>query len=451
MPPSDHGLAALSRARDGVRRGRNDMLHAMPDAPANLRARAVLVATVLATVAALLASSWSSWRGVRAAQDALVTAQAEAALRAVHEALRLAPGPLEDADLTSLLESQRASGLRYVALLHDDGSVASSAGESLAPATEERARGGLSIRRIGDRVRALAARPRPPGWAPRDPPFPDDRPPRPPGPPGIAVEFVPQLASDLESRARLTLALGALSAAMLLAGAVLTTRLLRQSAQAQRELAEQRRLADLGGMSAVIAHELRNPLASLKGHAQLLAEKLPEGDASRKAARIVDEARRLELLATSLLDFVRSGRIERQATDPGALLREAAGEAAEGRVAFDLSSCPASWPLDAMRVRQALTNLIVNAAQASPDGARVDASARADGTRLVYAIADRGPGLPAGKEDRVFEPFFTTRASGTGLGLAVTRRIAELHGGVVRARARPGGGAMFELILPREG
>src|SRR5688572_5134178 len=90
-----------------------------------------LVGTVLATVAALLFSSWSSWRGVRAAQEALVVAQAEAAVRSVHDALRSAPGPLETADLEALLASQSASGLRYVAILREDGSVIASAGDSM--------------------------------------------------------------------------------------------------------------------------------------------------------------------------------------------------------------------------------------------------------------------------------------------------------------------------------
>ncbi len=412
--------------------------------------RLALVGTVLATVVALLLSSWSSWRGVRAAQEALVTAQAEATVRSVHEALRAAPGPLETADLASLLASQAESGLRYVALLREDGSVAASAGESVGP--PERGRppgGGLSLERLRDRVRAISARPgrpRPPR-RPGGPPPLDDRPDGPPGPPGIAVEFVPQLASNLESRARLALALGALSAAMLLAGAVVTTRLLRASDRARSELADQRRLADLGGMSAVIAHELRNPLASLKGAAQLLAEKLPEGEASRKAARIVAEAQRLEALVTSLLDFVRIGTVERRDVDPASLLREAAEEAGPGRVDVTPANAPATWPLDALRVRQALSNLIANAVQASPADARVEASVYERRGALVFRIVDSGAGLPDVPRERLFEPFFTTRASGTGLGLAVTRRIARLHGGDVRAYEREGAGAVFELVL----
>ena len=197
-------------------------------------------------------------------------------------------------------------------------------------------------------------------------------------------------------------------------------------------------------MSAVLAHEIRNPLASLKGHAQLLAEQLPpDSGERRKAERVVHEAGRLEKLTTDLLDFVRSGPLELLSVDPAALLQAAAEEVATGGlVAIDATGAPRRWPLDA---------------RAPAPGADQPAAQRAAGLAarraadrgawpwrriwLVFRIRDHGAGLPRGDEERIFEPFFTTRTSGTGLGLAVARRVVELHGGSLTAANHPQGGA----------
>jgi two-component system sensor histidine kinase HydH len=224
--------------------------------------------------------------------------------------------------------------------------------------------------------------------------------------------------------------------------------LLRQEA-AERRFEEQRRLAVLGEMSSVIAHELRNPLASLKGHAQLLAERLPaDGRERKKAERIVLEAQRLETLSGELLDFSRSGPIDRKDVDPAALLRAAADAVDASRIALSLEDAPHRFPLDAERVRQALTNLLLNAVQASPEGAPATARVVTEGDLLVFTVSDRGPGIPSGDVERIFEPFYTTRPTGTGLGLAVAQRIVQMHGGTLTAANDPGGGASFRMAIP---
>jgi two-component system sensor histidine kinase HydH len=451
-------------------------------------ARAALVATVLATGTALLAASWSSWRGVRVAEQALVEAQAEHQIRALWELRR--DEPATDAALSAFLESRLEEGLTHVAIWTVEGTRVASAGTPLGnaedlPRDPHRPPGHELTRLPGGRVRAFATAPPAPGGRRGGPPPQDRRhqgsastepaPPRnvpdsvdrwagdppPPGGPGgppprgahasevRVVEFDPAVATALASRATLVLVLGTLATALPIGGAALTWHLQRAREAAEQDLAEQRRIGDLGGMSALVAHELRNPLASLKGHAQLLLEKLPTGsDASRQAERVVAESQRLERLAISLLDFVRAGRIERQPVDPAAVLRAAAEDVGRERVVLDVASAPPRWDLDAVRIRQALANLIENAIQASRPEARVEATARTEDGRMVFRVRDHGLGLPADLGRTIFEPFVTTRTTGTGLGLAVTRRIAETHGGFVQGANHGDGGAVFEIILP---
>jgi two-component system, NtrC family, sensor histidine kinase HydH len=197
-------------------------------------------------------------------------------------------------------------------------------------------------------------------------------------------------------------------------------------------------------MSAVLAHEIRNPLASLKGNAQLLAAMLPSGEKPRaKAERVVEEAVRLEQLTNDLLKFVRTGAIERTEVDAGALLREAAASI-PGEVIVDAPAI--RWSLDAGRMREVVVNLITNAVEAGPP---VRASVRATASTLIIEVADRGPGIAEEDRARIFEPFFTNKTQGTGLGLAVARRVVELHGGTIVALPDPAGGALFRVEIPR--
>ena len=201
-------------------------------------------------------------------------------------------------------------------------------------------------------------------------------------------------------------------------------------------------------MSAVLAHELRNPLASLKGHAQLLAEALPEGRSRTKAERVVKEALRLEDLTSSLLAFVRTGTIHRQQTDPVAVVRAAAEEVDPRLIELDTQAAPATWSLDGARMQQVLSNLLRNAVQASPPGSPVFARIATEEKALLYEVRDVGSGIPPGQENVIFEPFHTGRPLGNGLGLAVARRVVELHGGSIRASNHPEGGALFRVRIP---
>jgi len=263
------------------------------------------------------------------------------------------------------------------------------------------------------------------------------------------MEFVP-VAPALVSRAQLSLVLAWIGAGLLTLATLLFWRTSTRYDSVRQRLEEQRRLALLGEMSAVLAHEIRNPLASLKGHAQLLAEKLPEGTPDkRKADRVVDEAKRLEVLTNDLLDFARSGPIDFKRVDPAALLRSCAVDLPSSAINIDTTGAPDSWFLDERRFSYAvLANLLRNAVQASPADRSAEARVFAEKGSLVFTVRDHGAGLPAGQEARIFDPFFTTRTTGTGLGLALARRIVELHGGSISARNADDGGALFRVELP---
>jgi two-component system sensor histidine kinase HydH len=267
------------------------------------------------------------------------------------------------------------------------------------------------------------------------------------------LELEPVVSAEMLERATTALVLAGIVAAVLMVAGLVFWQFSQRIEENERRMEEQRRLTHLGEMSAVLAHEIRNPLASLKGHAQLLVERLPGGSPERrKADRVVEEATRLEGLTSDLLDFARSGPMEIKPTDPVALLRASAREVSNTAIHIEGEDAPQRWPLDADRFRRAvLSNLLRNAVQASPPDWPPQARVFLENGWLVFTIRDFGEGLPAGQEERIFDPFFTTRTSGTGLGLSVARRIVELHGGRLTGENAAGGGAIFRIELPREG
>ena len=222
---------------------------------------------------------------------------------------------------------------------------------------------------------------------------------------------------------------------------------LRQRERLIVELERERRLAALGEMAAVLAHELRNPLASLKGNAQLLEESTGGRD-REKAKRVVGEAVRLEDLVTELLDFVRTGDLHLRAVDPNELLQTAARTLAPATVEVESAPDVGACMLDPDRMKEALVNVMENAVQASAHAGSPQATVSKLGDRLLFVVTDSGSGIAPGEEEKMFDPFHTRRVQGTGLGLAITRRIVEQHGGTVRARNKPAGGAELTIELP---
>ncbi len=410
-----------------------------------LRAGLLLLSVLMAAV--LVAGAHFNRKRIEDASELLVRAQVDWILRALTDTFRNSDAPADPELLREVLDDLRAEGLEAVALVEADGSVALAAGRAIAPPRWWGGRSGpVQISRSEGRVivtaRLLVRRAR------RRPVFE----PRADGrrfPPFVSFEFRPLVADRLRNDAERGFLIGiAVATVLVVIASGLWWQLKRRERQAQAQENE-RRLAQLGEMSAVLAHEIRNPLASLKGQAQLLVEKLPEGRESNKARRIVDEAIRLEALSQTLLDFVRSGRVERQPVDAVELLREAAEAAAPGRVLVS-SGGPVerSVMLDPLRIRQALVNLLQNAVQASADAQPIEASVERTERRLRIEIRDHGPGFAPGGEDKIFEAFQTSKTHGTGLGLAIARRIVELHDGTLVGHNHPGGGAVFVLEVP---
>jgi two-component system sensor histidine kinase HydH len=416
--------------------------------------------------ATLLANGWINRTRIRDSASALTRGQGEDLLGHLRGDLRGVP--LDSLPLDSLLEQYGEGGLRWVGVFGGNEGMIADAGEALGPRAlttpDGRRLSPDRIFEVGGRYRAaevLGSGPgggrrgggRPPG------PSPDSaqggrgrRGGQPDGgrPPLLVIEYEPVTARQLARQADDAFLLSAIVTALLLGVALAFWRLSVRHEQAQRQFEQQRRLGMLGEMSAVLAHEIRNPLASLKGNAQLLAERLTvDGPDKRKAERIVQEAQRLESLTTDLLDFARSGPIDVRAASPRELLESSIQEVEPEGFVVSLDGVPAEWPLDAKRVRQALTNVLRNAYQASPAGQRPEVAVGEEADGLVFSVRDFGPGISQGDEKRIFSPFFTTRTTGTGLGLAVAQRVVEMHEGSIAASNHPAGGAVFRLTFPR--
>ncbi|WP_223750018.1 MULTISPECIES: sensor histidine kinase KdpD [unclassified Myxococcus] len=369
------------------------------------------------------------------------------------EAFREGTGVPSQQALEAFLNTHQEGGLRYVAIV-EDGQVLASAGVGSLGKIED----GTQLRFEEGRGRFIhrLRKPRPPDG----PPAVSGTPPMVEPPVSqeprrnlrIGYDFEPVTALELKERSQRLLFVAAVSCMGILGLAFAFSRSLAQREALAAELERGRRLAALGTMSAVLAHELRNPLASLKGHAQLLAERVERDEVLRpKADRIVGEAVRLEQLMNDLLNFVRSGELRRSGTDPNEVLRAAVEATGESSVEARYLPGHETVELDAGRFQQALENVLRNAVQVSPAGQRVEVGVAQEGPALVFTVRDHGPGIPKGDEERIFEPFVTGRLRGVGLGLAITRRIVELHGGSVSARTHAEGGAEFRLTVPARG
>ena len=258
----------------------------------------------------------------------------------------------------------------------------------------------------------------------------------------------------------------ALAVAGQLALALLSSRLyedLRTSyaelARAQKELIDRERLAALGELSASIAHEVRNPLGVIFNSVGSLRRILKaEGDVALLLDIVGEEADRLNRMVGDLLDYSRPVQPALQPVPLRPLLEEALsaarkqmGAAADQvRARLQVSGDATTVRADERLLRQALVNLFLNAYQAMPRGGQLEVQAALANGAAEIIINDTGPGIPAEIADRVFLPFFTTKATGTGLGLAVVKRIVEGHGGAIRLGSTSAG-AEFRLRLPLDG
>jgi signal transduction histidine kinase len=214
------------------------------------------------------------------------------------------------------------------------------------------------------------------------------------------------------------------------------------------------RLAALGQLSAGLAHELRNPLGTIKASAELLQRNVSaENEISREMAGfIASEVDRTNSLVTRFLQFARPLKLRRDNADLtqtldraiAQVVREAKGAAVYKNYAPEI----APFPFDAELMERVFYNLILNAVQASPPGGAVSVKTRAAGDAVEIAVIDRGVGIDPAQRDSIFNPFFTTKPEGVGLGLAIVFKIVEEHGGKITVESELGKGTVFHVLLP---
>jgi two-component system sensor histidine kinase KdpD len=212
-----------------------------------------------------------------------------------------------------------------------------------------------------------------------------------------------------------------------------------------------------------VSHDLRTPLAAITGAAStLLEDEMVDKTTQHELIQTIrEEADRLNRLVRNLLDMTRveSGAIQvKKNWQPleevvGVALSRLEGQLAERPALVHLPPELPLVPLDEVLIEQVLVNLLENAVKYTPPGSPIDLSAWAGDQQVTVEVADRGPGLPAGDEQRVFDKFFRAQSAtgGAGLGLTICRGIIEAHGGRIWAENRPDGGAVFRFTLPLEG
>lgn len=234
-----------------------------------------------------------------------------------------------------------------------------------------------------------------------------------------------------------------------------------------RQLRHAERLATVGRLAAGIAHELGTPLNVVLARANLLAKPTVNAASAEKHATIIrEQTQRMTRIIRQLLDFARRGEAEKSPTEIGGLaatvLETLRPLASRRRVSLELAATREAWTLaDPGQLQQVLTNLVMNAIQASPDGGRVEVALHAavqapppehdhpPGSRWRIDVRDQGPGIPEELRERIFEPFFTTKevGEGTGLGLTVTHGIVTDHDGWIEVDDE-GPGTTFRVFLP---
>ncbi len=241
-------------------------------------------------------------------------------------------------------------------------------------------------------------------------------------------------------------------------GAVLLFQDLREIEALKEEVERERHLAALGRLAAGVAHEVRNPLSSLKGFAQFLRSKFNPGSKEERYSDImIEEVERLDRVVQELLDFAKPVTAERNANDVNSIVDDALSLVAEDaafrdvEVISDLAKGLPDVMVDARQLRQVLLNVLLNGIEAMRDGGRLTVRTRLradENPSVAIEVSDAGVGMSEDEVDKLFEPFYTTKPEGTGLGLTIVSRLVEQNRGRLGVQSARGEGTTFTISFP---
>jgi signal transduction histidine kinase len=225
---------------------------------------------------------------------------------------------------------------------------------------------------------------------------------------------------------------------------------------AEAAVSRSQRLAALGQLSAGLAHELRNPLGTIRASAEMLRKSIPSDNqvATEMVNFIAAEVDRSNSLITRFLEFARPLQLRLEAVELNEVLDRAVARLERGganrgvTVYRNYSPDIRPFPLDAELMEHVIYNLLLNAAQASPPGGAVTIKTRPTNGSVEISVIDRGSGIDPKHRENIFNPFFTTKPDGVGLGLAIVTKIVDQHGGRITVESELGKGSVFRLYLP---
>lgn len=239
-------------------------------------------------------------------------------------------------------------------------------------------------------------------------------------------------------------------------GQVLIIRDLGEVRRLQEEVRRKEKLAAIGGLAAGVAHEIRNPLSSIKGIASYYKSKFEDGSEDKEMAGVmIEEVDRLSRVISELLEFARPAKLKLKLSDMNELLMHSVklvqqeATVKNVKIQLNLTSDSANVNADPDRLTQCVLNLYLNALQAMEKGGQLTiASSVRDDDTFGIDIKDNGSGISADDLSKIFDPYFTTKPKGTGLGLAIVHKIIEAHQGQVKVRSAIGQGTVFSIALP---